>query len=136
MQWFRQRFNDCFDKAEFCKTRCGDDMPDSARFPEKLVYDRALEISRAAAVNELRGEAPGDCETAYETALWMLYAILDETMSASTPAIAGDSAGVPYAAAAGGGGGMLIVDEADRATVDKFIASISARLNALKRKIA
>lgn len=67
--------------------------------------------SRAAAVNELRGESSVDCETAYETALWMLYAILDETL-------AGD-----------------MVDEGDRAAVNKFVASISARLQSLRRKI-
>lgn len=65
-------------------------------------------------MNELRGENPTDCETAYETALWMLYAILDETMS---PPI-GDQ-----------------VEEDDRATVNKFIGSITTRLTALRKKI-
>ncbi|GAA5961702.1 hypothetical protein JCM21900_000638 [Sporobolomyces salmonicolor] len=115
VQWFRQRFNECFDKADFAKTRAHDEIPEAAAFAEKLVYDRALELSRAAAVNELRGENPADCETAYESALWMLYALLDDTMSAQT----GD--GVP--------------DE-DCATVNRFIASIRARLEALRKKIA
>lgn len=44
VQWFRQRFNECFDKADFAKSRCQDDIPESATFAEKLVYDRALEI--------------------------------------------------------------------------------------------
>lgn len=44
----------------------------------------------------------------------MLYAILDETMTAQT----GES-----------------VEEEDRTTVNKFVASISARLTALRRKI-
>lgn len=44
IQWFRTRFNDCFDKAEWAKTRCSDEIPDSASFVEKLVYDRAIEI--------------------------------------------------------------------------------------------
>ncbi|KAI5475162.1 serine/threonine protein kinase ATG1 [Pseudohyphozyma bogoriensis] len=113
VQWFRTRFNECFDKAEFSKTRCQDDIPESATYAEKLIYDRALEISRAAAVNELRGESPTDCETAYETALWMLYAILDETMAAQV----GD-----------------MVEEEDRTTVNKFVTSITTRLAALRRK--
>lgn len=70
--------------------------------------------SRAAAINELRGENPTDCETAYETALWMLYAILDGITSCST--------------------GQPAEDE-DCATVNKFVASITARLQALRKKI-
>ncbi len=44
VQWFRQRFNECFDKAEFAKSRSQDDLPQSATIAEKLIYDRALEI--------------------------------------------------------------------------------------------
>lgn len=44
VQWFRQRFNECFDKADFSKSRCQDDIPESATFAERLIYDRALEI--------------------------------------------------------------------------------------------
>ena len=47
VQWFRTRFNECFDKADFAKSRCQDEIPESAVFAEKLVYDRALEIVRA-----------------------------------------------------------------------------------------
>ncbi|BGP16862.1 Serine/threonine-protein kinase [Rhodosporidiobolus nylandii] len=117
VQWFRQRFNECFDKADFAKTRAQDEIPESAAFAEKLVYDRALELSRAAAVNELRGESPADCETAYETALWMLYALLDPTMTG--PAAPNDPG----------------ADE-DRVTVGRFVQSITARLQALRKKIA
>ncbi|KAL8941024.1 MAG: hypothetical protein Q9211_002000, partial [Gyalolechia sp. 1 TL-2023] len=45
---------------------------------EKLMYDRALEMSRAAAVNELVGEDLPGCEIAYITAIRMLEAILEE----------------------------------------------------------
>lgn len=114
VQWFRQRFNECFDKANFAKNRSQEEIPDSAAFAEKLVYDRALELSRAAAVNELRGENPSDCETAYETALWLLYALLDDTMSAQE-------------------GGQTAED---RNTVNRFVSSIRARLEALRKKIA
>lgn len=44
VQWFRSRFNECFDKAEFAKSRALDDMPESATFAEKLIFDRALEM--------------------------------------------------------------------------------------------
>lgn len=86
--------------------------------PPSLVRRRFADLvhhqSRAAAVNELRGENPTDCETAYETALWMLYALLDETIGAQP----GDS-----------------VEDEDRATVNKFVASITGRLQSLRRKI-
>ena len=45
---------------------------------EKLMYDRALEMSRSAAVNELVGEDLPGCEIAYITAIRMLEAILDD----------------------------------------------------------
>lgn len=45
---------------------------------EKLMYDRALEMSRAAAVNELVGEDLPGCEIAYITAIRMLEAVLEE----------------------------------------------------------
>ncbi len=44
---------------------------------EKLMYDRALEMSRSAAVNELVGEDLPGCEIAYVTAIRMLEAILE-----------------------------------------------------------
>ena len=44
---------------------------------EKLMYERAVEMSRAAAVNELVGEDVAGCEIAYVTAIRMLEAILE-----------------------------------------------------------
>ncbi|KAI9767538.1 MAG: Serine/threonine-protein kinase [Geoglossum simile] len=44
---------------------------------EKLMYDRALEMSRASAVNELVGEDLPGCEITYMTAIRMLEAILE-----------------------------------------------------------
>jgi len=45
---------------------------------EKLMYDRALEMSRSAAVNELVGEDFAGCEIAYVTAIRMLQAVLQD----------------------------------------------------------
>ena len=45
---------------------------------EKLMYDRALEMSRSAAVNELVGEDLSGCEIAYVTAIRMLEAVLED----------------------------------------------------------
>ena len=44
---------------------------------EQLMYDRALEMSRSAAVNELVGDDLPGCEIAYMTAIRMLEALLD-----------------------------------------------------------
>ena len=44
---------------------------------EKLMYDRALEMSRSAAVNELVGDDLPGCEIAYVTAMRMLEAVLE-----------------------------------------------------------
>lgn len=44
---------------------------------EKLMYDRALEMSRSAAVNELVGDDLPGCEIAYITAIRMLEAVLE-----------------------------------------------------------
>lgn len=44
---------------------------------EKLMYDRALEMSRAAAINELTGEDLPGCEISYVTAIRMLEAVLE-----------------------------------------------------------
>ena len=45
---------------------------------EKLMYDRALEMSRSAAVNELVAEDLPGCEIAYVTAIRMLEAVLED----------------------------------------------------------
>jgi serine/threonine-protein kinase ULK2 len=44
---------------------------------ERLMYDRALEMSRSAAINELTGEDLPGCEISYITAIRMLEAILE-----------------------------------------------------------
>ena len=44
---------------------------------EKLMYDRALEMSKSAAINEISNvDLPG-CEISYVTAVWMLEAVLE-----------------------------------------------------------
>ncbi len=45
---------------------------------EKLMYDRALEMSRSAAVSELMGNDLPGCEIAYVTAVRMLEAVLED----------------------------------------------------------
>ena len=50
---------------------------------EKLMYDRALEMSRTAAINELTGEDLPSCEIAYVTAIRMLEAVLENEEEAA-----------------------------------------------------
>ena len=45
---------------------------------EKLMYDRALEMSKTAAVNELVGDDLPGCEMAYITAIRLLEAVLED----------------------------------------------------------
>lgn len=107
VQWVRARFNEVLEKAEFVRLKLiegqkrlpsehpshPDNQPiassagsstsiDVVLSPgvtaEKLMYDRALEMSRAAAINELTGEDLAGCEIAYVTAIRMLEAVLED----------------------------------------------------------
>jgi serine/threonine-protein kinase ULK/ATG1 len=105
VQWVRGRFNEVLEKAEFVRLKLIDAQrrlpPDHPCHPnnhslesagsagsvdvvvspgvtaEKLMYDRALEMSRAAAINELTSEDLAGCEMAYVTAVLMLEAVLE-----------------------------------------------------------
>lgn len=140
VQWIREKFNECLEKAEFIKLRLQeatitisksgygsessisdsisalgvDDRVngESAIVAEKLIFDRALEISRNAAVNELVKEDLKGCELAYSTAIWMLEALLDEEAFDDSR-----------------------LDGEDKITVEKFIMGIGNRLSVLKRKL-
>ncbi|KAI8334631.1 kinase-like domain-containing protein [Chlamydoabsidia padenii] len=115
VQWMRERFNDCLDRASFEKSRCetnDDSSGGNNTCVEKLLYDKALEMSRAAAVNELVGENLAECEQDYQTAIWMLEAIME----------VGEDKDVA-------------IEEDDRKIINKFIDSIQQRLYILRKKI-
>lgn len=106
VQWVRSRFNETLEKAEFVRLKLLEaqkqlpsDHPShpnnhpsphssissadqvivtSGLTAEKLMYDRAVEMSRSAAVNELVGEDLPGCELAYVTAVRMLEAVLED----------------------------------------------------------
>lgn len=134
VQWIREKFNECLEKAEFVKLRLQEvdsvlsvhadtsdgnltnlfgDSSNSRVFAEKLIFDRALEMSRNAAVNELVKEDLKGCELSYSTAIWMLEAILDEDTNKDVNKL----------------------DLEDRQMIEKFIISIGNRLSVLKRKL-
>lgn len=111
VQWVRGRFNEVLEKAEFVRLKLiegqrrlagqtsnrsiassvgsavsAEVMVSSGVTAEKLMYDRALEMSRAAAINELTGEDLPGCEIAYVTAIRMLEAVLEEEGPSSSRA--------------------------------------------------
>jgi hypothetical protein len=44
VQTLRSRFNECYEKADFAKSRTQDIIPEPAVFAEKLIFDKALEM--------------------------------------------------------------------------------------------
>jgi serine/threonine-protein kinase ULK/ATG1 len=107
VQWVRNRFNEVLEKAEFVRQKLLDaqkqlpeDHPShpsnhtsssklgsasstdgvilsSGVTAEKLMYDRAIEMSRSAAINEIANEDLHGCEISYITAIRMLEAVLE-----------------------------------------------------------
>jgi serine/threonine-protein kinase ULK/ATG1 len=103
VQWVRNRFNEVLQKADYVRLRLVETqrrlnpqqssnnssgyagyasstdqvVVASGVTAEKLMYDRALEMSRTAAINELTGEDLPGCEIAYVTAIRMLEAVLE-----------------------------------------------------------
>jgi serine/threonine-protein kinase ULK/ATG1 len=157
VQWVRSRFNEVLEKAEFVRLKLIEGQkrlpPDHPSHPnnhsigsslgsgasvdvvvspgvtaEKLMYDRALEMSRAAAINELTGEDLSGCEIAYVTAIRMLEAVLEED---EMPSTAGDKADRKD-------GEQTMLDSVqaeDRQVVVKLVSSIRGRLTALQKKL-
>jgi serine/threonine-protein kinase ULK/ATG1 len=107
VQWIRSRFNEVLEKAEVVRLKLieaqkqlPEDHPShpsnrpnepasssgsgadgvflsTGISAEKLMYERALEMSRAAAINEISNEDLVGCELSYITAIRMLEAVLD-----------------------------------------------------------
>ena len=107
VQWIRSRFNEVLEKADVVRLKLmeaqkqlPEDHPShpgnhlaevtgsggpgaegvflsAGTSAEKLMYDRALEMSRAAAINEIASEDLAGCEISYVTAIRMLEAVLD-----------------------------------------------------------
>ena len=118
---------------------------------EKLMYDRALEMSRAAAVNELVGEDLPGCEIAYITAVRMLEAVLEDDGDSGPSQSAQEEKETKKAETDESGGSA--VEAEDRKVVLKsevhprqlswpsvadcttVVTSIRARLTALKKKM-
>lgn len=151
VQWSRDKFNECLERAEFLRLKLPpmdlhsadestikasqiNDSKDGVSkrssyselsepvFLEKLIYDRALEISKTAAKYEMQGEYLNNCELAYATSLWMLESILDKDTDSDN---IGDF----------GSWATEALDEADKQMIKKYIDSIANRLRILRRKM-
>ena len=113
VQWHRARFNEGYDKADFARSKCGE-IPESAAHVDRLIFDKALEVARAAAMDELENNRDGwdcnHCLLAYETAQSMLNALLDP------------------------GEEGLALSDGSIGTIEKFVKSISKRIAAMQSK--
>ncbi|KAL1412572.1 Serine/threonine-protein kinase [Vanrija albida] len=107
VQWFRARFNEVYEKAEWTKARCADELP----YVDRLVHDRARDISRQSAQAELLGDLAA-AEDGYENAMWLLDTLLDDAMYE----------------------GVKLRNE-DRLLFEHLIGSIRDRLDGVRRKL-
>ncbi|KAK7204730.1 kinase-like domain-containing protein [Myxozyma melibiosi] len=124
VEWIRERFNEALNKAQLVRMKLanptgGVGAPTPAATAEdfstgvtaeKLLYDRAVEMSKSAAMNEIMGEGLAECETMYETSILMLQAILDSD-------------------------GDAVIEEDDARSVETIIAGIRDRLATLRKKL-
>lgn len=121
VQWVRSRFNEVLEKAEVVRLKLIDAQkslpvdhpshpsnhplePGSASgssvdgvaitpgiSAEKLMYDRAVEMSRKAAIDEISNEDLAGCEISYVTAVRMLEAVIDNDEDLPKRRVSGSS---------------------------------------------
>ncbi|MCJ1319199.1 Serine/threonine-protein kinase [Xylographa vitiligo] len=100
---------------------------------EKLMYLRALEMSRSAAVNELVCDDLPGCEIAYVTAIRMLEAVLEDDDEIGPKRLLASDKDASYGKAEGDD--FNLVNPEDRESVMKLVQSIRGRLAALRKKL-
>lgn len=99
---------------------------------EKLMYDRAIEMSRSAAINEIANTDLPGCEISYVTALRMLEAVLekDEDESQRKSSTGTQTSDIDADDHING----INVD--DRDAVRKLVTMVRARLLTLRKKMS
>lgn len=157
IQWIRNRFNESLEKAEYLKLKINrleeeegrgtndhggsmdthlrpENGDDDERFVcEKIIFDRAIEISKETAIKELkyatnevltqeRIERLNECEGAYSISVWMLQSILYKSQSGAENGQNNEEDDE-----------VLNLD--DQKIVENFINSIGTRLLILKDKL-
>ncbi|SPO02997.1 related to serine-threonine kinase [Cephalotrichum gorgonifer] len=160
VQWVRSRFNEVLEKSEVVRLKLCEaqkQLPeDHPSHPsnhgynssvasgsgvkqvfltpgisaEKLMYDRAIDMSRTAAIDEIANEHLPDCEAYYITAIRMLEAVLD---------VDDDSHRVKSGLskdhkAEGRGEVQGDLDAEDRKVVKRMISMITKRLTMVRQK--
>lgn len=150
VQWIREKFNECLDKTDFLRIKLeeyenskpgthnqspkskisNDSNEDNVAekvYLEKLLYDRALEISKYAANLELQGQNLHICELAYATSLWMLTISLENSPYTDQ----GEDEYDEFLKDTND-----VLDSEDKIIIGKYIKSISHRLKMLRQKMA
>lgn len=160
VQWIREKFNECLDKADYLRMKLEDskfnknngtpnekseevkkkgnlvykqeqhtdaDGTDEKACLEKLLYDRALEISRYSANLELQGQNLSVCELGYATALWMLNIALENNKELKQEQILESDSSLFDS--------REYLDPQDKLIIEKYINSISTRLKMLRQKM-
>ncbi|KAI0180141.1 Serine/threonine-protein kinase ATG1 [Hypoxylon sp. FL1284] len=160
VQWVRRRFNETLEKAEVVRLKLleaqkllPEDHPShpannqletvamgtsstegivltAGLSAEKLMYERALEMSRAAAINEIANEDLPGCEISYMTAIRMLEAVLDN--DEDLPKRRLSSSKIDRDVAREGSSEM---NQDDQQSVHKMIQMINTRLLTLRKKM-
>ncbi|KAK8056661.1 ULK/ULK protein kinase [Apiospora rasikravindrae] len=163
VQWVRKRFNETLEKADLVREKLiqaqrklPEDHPShpnnhhlgsasmgtsgadgvmltAGLSAEKLMYDRALEMSRTAAINEISNEDLQGCEISYLTAIRMLEAVLDNDEGLAPRKVAGGA--TTSNADVFAREGTSEIDTDDQEAVQKMIRMISVRLSSLQKKL-
>ncbi|KAI3398266.1 hypothetical protein diail_9604 [Diaporthe ilicicola] len=161
VQWVRSRFNEVLEKAEIVRLKLIDaqktlpeDHPSHpSNHPmdpastsgstvdgvvitpgisaEKLMYDRAVEMSRKAAIDEISNEDLAGCEISYVTAVCMLEAVIDNDEDLPKRRISGPSKEerVTKEDLASD------INTDDQQAVQKLITMITGRLSSVRKKM-
>ncbi|KAJ3281534.1 Serine/threonine-protein kinase [Borealophlyctis nickersoniae] len=138
VQWIRERFNECLERAEGVRVDEGagagagagaGEGEGEARCVEKVVYDRALELARWAAQTELEGTDLPACEAAYQQSILLLEALLHSPDPPPPP-----SASSSFADDTPEGVGDGMSDE-DRGVIERFVASLYGRVAGVQAKM-
>ncbi|KAJ3220210.1 Serine/threonine-protein kinase, partial [Clydaea vesicula] len=77
VEFIKVKFNLCLKKAENFENKNLSVSIERGRTCERLLYERALELSHAAGINELNSKDLEGCEIAYEQAILLSEAILN-----------------------------------------------------------
>ncbi|KAM0284851.1 hypothetical protein ACHAQH_001772 [Verticillium albo-atrum] len=160
VQWVRGRFNEVLEKTEIVRLKLieaqkqlpedhpshpnnqgeGSSLSTSAGTEqvyltpgisaEKLMYDRALEMSKRAAIDEIANVDLEGCVISYVTAIYMLEAVLDndgEPGKGQSPSLSKDVVSQEDVASD--------LDSDDQQVIKKMIHLISSRLAMVRKKM-